>query len=237
MAMKSGTTKSGIRTRRQRLDGCAMAQKQAEALVACLGDGTRQEGKPQRLDMGRALDVARVMTDNLEGVLRSLDHSFADAVRMAAEDIHDLRMELASLGVDKLRADHLPQAGLELDAVVEETEKATNRIMESAEAIMAADRSDPAAFEAMVDAQMIDIFEACTFQDITGQRIAKVVETLQRLESRFDRLLEAMPSQHAAGAYSADESARDARKSEQILNGPQLAGPQVDQNDIDALFS
>ena len=47
-----------------------MAQKQAEALVACLGDGTRQEGKPQRLDMGRALDVARVMTDNLEGVLR-----------------------------------------------------------------------------------------------------------------------------------------------------------------------
>jgi chemotaxis protein CheZ len=52
-------------------------------------------------------------------------------VREAAEDIQDLRQELSSLGVDKLRADHLPEAGKELDAVVEETEKATNRIMES----------------------------------------------------------------------------------------------------------
>lgn len=219
------------------LDVCAIAEKQAEAVVACVnsGSGQRADGK-ERLDMARALDVARLMTDSLEGTLRSLDHGFADAVREAAEDISDLRFELSSLGVDKLRADHLPEAGQELDAVVAETEKATDRIMESAESIMAADRSDPAAFQEMVDAQMIDIFEACTFQDITGQRIAKVVETLQRLETRFDRLLDSLPQSEGEAFVSDEEKTRDARKQEQILNGPQMDGPQVDQSDIDALF-
>jgi len=216
----------------QPLDMSTIIEKQAEALVACIGKGQGSE----RLDMTRALDVARVMTDSLEGALRSLEHGFADAVREAAEDIQDLRHELASLGVDKLRADHLPEAGKELDAVVSETENATNRIMESAEAIMAADRSDPQAFQEMVDAQMIDIFEACTFQDITGQRIGKVVETLQRLESRFDRLLDTLPKSDGESFATEEEKAREARKQEQILNGPQREGPQVDQNAIDALF-
>ncbi|MEO0385507.1 MAG: protein phosphatase CheZ [Pseudomonadota bacterium] len=214
------------------LDVSAIVEKQAEALVACVNKGTGTK----RLDMVRALDVARVMTDSLEGTLRSLEHGFADAVREAAEDIHDLRMELSSLGVDKLRADHLPEAGHELDAVVEETEKATDRIMESAETIMAADRSDPQAFQEMVDTQMIDIFEACTFQDITGQRIGKVVETLQRLESRFDRLLETLPESEGEAVLSDAEKARETRKEEQILNGPQRDGPEVGQDAIDALF-
>ncbi len=217
----------------QVLDLSEFAEKQAEAIVACVNKGAVSE----RLDMARALDLARSMTDSLGETLRTLDHGFADAVRDAATDIHDLREELGSLGVDKMREEQLPEAGQELDAVVEETEKATNRIMESAEMIMGADRSDPAAFQEMVDAQMIDIFEACTFQDITGQRIAKVVETLQRLETRFDRLLATLPKSEAdADGSTDDEKARDARKQEQILNGPQVNGPQVDQDDIDALF-
>ena len=215
------------------LDLSEFAERQAEAIVACVNKGAVTE----RLDMARALDLARSMTDSLGETLRTLDHGFADAVRDAATDIHDLREELGSLGVDKMREEQLPEAGQELDAVVEETEKATNRIMESAEMIMSADRSDPAAFQEMVDAQMIDIFEACTFQDITGQRIAKVVETLQRLETRFDRLLATLPKGEAgADGSTDDEKARDARKQEQILNGPQVNGPQVGQDDIDALF-
>lgn len=215
------------------LDLSAIAEKQAQAIVDCVNEGAA----PARLDMARALDVARIMTSSLEDTLRTLDHGFADAVREAAEDIQSLRTEMASLGVDKMRQEHLPEAGQELDAVVQETEKATDRIMESAEMIMAADRSDPAAFQELVDAQMIDIFEACTFQDITGQRIAKVVETLKRLESRFDRLLATLPKSEAgADSASDDEKERDARNKEQILNGPQVDGPQVDQNSIDALF-
>ncbi|MGD1886081.1 MAG: protein phosphatase CheZ [Cohaesibacteraceae bacterium] len=216
------------------LDLNALVVRQAEAVVACVNEG-QAEGIA-RLDMAGALDFARLMTDSLQGTLQSLEHSFADAVRAAAKDIHELRHEIATLGVDSMRADHLPEAGQELNAVVQETEKATDRIMESAEAIMSADREDKAAFETLVDAQMLAIFEACTFQDITGQRIAKVVETLERLEHRFDRLLEALPEGGADMAFTADEEARDKRKEEQILNGPQIDGPQVDQNAIDELF-
>lgn len=221
--------------RDRQLDICAIAETQALAVVNCLSQGKSPLGN-QRLDMGRALDVARVMTDSLEGTLRSLDHGFADAVRDAAEDIDDLRLELASLGMDQMRDDQLPAAGHELDAVVEETEKATDRIMESAEAIMSADRSDHEAFQEMVDMQMIDIFEACTFQDITGQRIAKVVETLKRLETRFDRLLASLPQAEGKVDAPVEEAKVDKRKEEQILNGPQIDGPLVDQNAIDALF-
>ena len=222
------------KTSQAALDLNALIVRQAEAVVACVNEG-QAEGKA-RLDMAGALDVARLMTDSLQGTLQSLEHGFADAVRSAAKDIHELRQEIASLGVDSMRSDHLPEAGQELNAVVQETEKATDRIMESAEAIMGADREDKDAFEALVDTQMIDIFEACTFQDITGQRIAKVVETLERLENRFDKLLEALPEGDGDMAFSSAEKARDKRKEEQFLNGPQIDGPQVDQNAIDALF-
>ena len=48
------------------------------------------------------------------------------------------------------------------------TEQASNTIMECAEALMGADASDPAAYKALVDEKMMVIFEACSFQDITG---------------------------------------------------------------------
>ena len=209
----------------------AFAHQQAEKLVEYVNSCGKQ-----RLDMGRALDAARLMASSLEDALRTAEHAFADAVRDAAEDIQALRVQLSSLGVDEMRQDRLPQAGMELDAVVEETEKATDRIMEAAEAIMSADRDDKDAFEALVDAQMIDIFEACTFQDITGQRIGKVVETLKRLETRFDRLLDALPEGDGPALRTDEERARDERRREQILNGPQLDGPEVGQDAIDALF-
>ncbi|MEM6710769.1 MAG: protein phosphatase CheZ [Pseudomonadota bacterium] len=219
-----------LKTKKKHQSAKGLAEYQAEAVIAHVRGGS------SRLDVARALDVAGVMTNSLEGALRELENGFADAVREAANDIQHLRTELSSLGMDKLHEEHIPAAGQELDAVVEETEKATDRIMESAEAIMAADRSDPEAFAAMVDTQMIDIFEACTFQDITGQRIGKVVETLQRLESRFDRLLATLPVDENSVVQSDEERVRDERAKDLILNGPQIDGPQVNQNDIDALF-
>ncbi|MEM6381226.1 MAG: protein phosphatase CheZ [Pseudomonadota bacterium] len=231
MMTRSSDTAAAAKVHVAALDFDALASKQAAALMECV-----ETAPAHRLDMGRALDVARAMTAQLEDSLREAEHVFADAVRDAANDIQGLRTQLSSLGVEDMRTGRLPEAGMELDAVVEETERATDRIMESAEKIMSADRSDATAFEALVDAQMIDIFEACTFQDITGQRIGKVVETLKRLETRFDRLLDTLPDGDGPALVSEEEKARDERAEEQILNGPQRDGPEVCQDDIDALF-
>jgi chemotaxis protein CheZ len=128
-------------------------------------------------------------------------------------------------------------AGEELDAIVQATEAATNRIMECAEAVMAADASDPAAYKALVHEKMTVIFEACSFQDITGQRIAKVVETLQHIEQRVSRFADVMQVKDLDGFLNEEEKGRAERKKKLLLNGPQLAGHGVDQSKVDELFA
>ena len=76
-----------------------------------------------------------------------------------------------------LKQEKIPRAGLELEAIVASTEKATGTIMDAAEEIMSADATSENYVESINDACM-RIFEACSFQDITGQRITKVVSTL-----------------------------------------------------------
>ncbi len=74
-------------------------------------------------------------------------------------------------------------SGLELEAVVQVTEAAANTILEAAEAIgdwMASGR-DAATAPAIVE-RVNAIFEACAFQDLTGQRIRRAIQHLQQVE-------------------------------------------------------
>jgi chemotaxis protein CheZ len=109
--------------------------------------------------------------------------------------------------------------------------------MECAETVMAADPRDPAAYKALVDARMMQIFEACSFQDITGQRIAKVVETLQQIEQRVSRFVEAMRAKDLGGTADAPQSERAERNAKFILNGPAREGEGIAQSEVDALFA
>jgi len=81
-------------------------------------------------------------------------------------------------------------SGLELEAVVQATEAAADRIMEAAEAI--ADWLHAGARDAESTAAMAEkvntIFEACSFQDVTGQRIRKAIQHLQQVEEMLTDL-------------------------------------------------
>jgi chemotaxis protein CheZ len=82
-------------------------------------------------------------------------------------------------------------SGMELEAVVQTTEAAANQIMEAAEAISDCvrhaipDREAMAAINAKIDA----IFEACAFQDLTGQRVRRAIEHLQHVESALTGMI------------------------------------------------
>ena len=102
---------------------------------------------------------------------------------------------------------------------------------------MAADASDPAAYKALVDQKMLVIFEACSFQDITGQRIAKVVETLQHIETRVARFADVMRAKDLEGFITDREKGREERKRKLMLNGPQLDGAGTSQQQVDEMFS
>ncbi|HVJ52451.1 MAG TPA: protein phosphatase CheZ [Aliidongia sp.] len=127
----------------------------------------------------------------------------------------------------------------ELDAIVQSTERATTDILNGAERIMEVSgqvRSGGLEREAEVlDLEATNILMACGFQDITGQRIAKVVSTLRYLEERVDAMIR---------IWGVDSDERDAvitavvdtRPDAHLLHGPALTGG-VDQSMVDALMN
>jgi len=116
-------------------------------------------------------------------------------------------------------------SGLELEAVVQATEQAANQILEAAEAIgtwVQQGPNDPAKVEAITE-RLNAIFEACTFQDLTGQRIRRAIEHLERVEEMLGGL-----SQPEAAEQAPPEPARDAADA--------AANPDLGQDDVDRLF-
>lgn len=161
---------------------------------------------------------------------------FLKEKREIAGYIESMRTEIGVLQVNDLKNTRIPSAGEEIGAIVAATETATDTIMTCAEAVMAADANDPAAHKALVDEKTMVIFEACSFQDITGQRIAKVVETLQHIEERVSRFADVMQAKDIDGIFTDTERERAERKQKNLLNGPQLAGQGVDQSMVDEMF-
>jgi chemotaxis protein CheZ len=174
--------------------------------------------------------LAEITAQSLQSVFESMDSAVHRELRGIADYIKAMKAEIGGLHFNELKRTRIPAAGQELDAIVKATEAASNTIMECAEAVLAGDASDPASFKAMVAEKMLVIFEACSFQDITGQRIAKVVETLKHIEARVSRLTD-------GGFVGQDERASVERKENLILHGPQLAGNGMDQREIDGLLA
>jgi chemotaxis protein CheZ len=182
------------------------------------------------------ISLAEVAAQSLQGFFQAMDAKVYRELREIAGYIDSMRNEIGALQVNDLKDSRIPSAGEELGAIVKATENATNTIMECAEALMGADDSDHAAYKALVDEKMMIIFEACSFQDITGQRISKVVETLQLIDERVSRFAKVIAARDASGPTTETERARDERKKRLLLNGPQLDGPETSQSEVDAMF-
>src|SRR3546814_114085 len=122
----------------------------------------------------------------MEGYISAVDLQIYEELESLARYIQSARVEIAALRPDEIRQDHIPAATDELDAVVGATEEATGRILDAAEQIQTiAEGLDQAVQNQLVDL-VTGIFEACNFQDITGQRISKVVRTLKHIETKID---------------------------------------------------
>ena len=157
--------------------------------------------------------------DTLVGVLQYL----SDHIRATRAEIGAIK---GGAGGDQM----FGSTADELEEIVTETARAANRIMDAAEAIEGvAGKVDPQSAAALTDA-VTNIYEASSFQDITGQRITKVVRALQSMESKLQALATAFgPIESDALAAPEGDAA--------LLNGPQLSGGATSQDDIDALFA
>ena len=163
----------------------------------------------------------------------SSDAKIRNELKRISSIIDQTRDDIRVLGTGDLSQEKIPRAGQELDAVVQATESATHSIMEAAEEILGADASNHDDYQAFVTERVMTIFEACSFQDITGQRVGKVVQTLETIEERINAIASTFGLSHHGDSCNDD---RTDRQKSQLLNGPALSGEGVGQDDIDNLF-
>lgn len=176
--------------------------------------------------------IASVMHKAGSAETQPLQHIHSE-LESLAKTIDDMHRDILATRSHDVSDKHIPNATDELDAVIGATEVASATIMDSCEAIQGlVDTCDDATKDAIVE-QTTKIFEACAFQDITGQRISKVINTLKDIEGSVDRLLELFGHQEKSLPKVEDDRDED----EKLKNGPQLEGQGVTQDEIDKMLA
>lgn len=164
-------------------------------------------------------------------------------VRALSMCIQQTKTEIAALRPAHSKDDRLMAVTNELDAIVTATERATHGILESAEKIDTLTQQVKAQVGDEFTAHLADeisetvvgIFEQCNFQDITGQRITKVVNTLQYIEDRINKMIEIWGSDTFDDLPPPPEVEHE-DEDRKLLNGPALENQGISQADIDKLF-
>lgn len=216
------------------------------------GNGDRSEDRHREvLDEIRALRSLVQPTQELgEKALEQLRRDQHEAQKIKVEmdliyeAINRTKREIATLHVSGCNGQELSRVTNELDAVVGGTELATETILAAAEAIderagnLAAKlKGDDQGLANDIQEHIVQIFEACNFQDLTGQRITKVVGTLRFVE---ERIIKMMDIWGGVESFKEIEVELEHRMGDQsLLNGPALDEDQgiASQDDIDALFA
>ena len=171
-----------------------------------------------------------------------------------AKFINDTRKQLTEVSKDHIADKELPDAESQLDAIVKMTEAATGRIMDSCDQLnmfhedlrqRLMNMSPPldadamaGVEDAMIQAQtsVTNIFEACNFQDITGQRIQKVVKLLQDIERKVLKMVVTLGLVEKADKLDEDD-VESFNEDAALLNGPSMPGQGLEQDEIDAILA
>jgi chemotaxis protein CheZ len=156
------------------------------------------------------------------------------------------KQEIATLHVTGFEGPEMARVTNELDAIVGGTESATDMILSGAEDIdqlastlLARLKDDQnQALAQDIQDRVVKIFEACNFQDLTGQRITKVVATLKFIETHIMRMMEIWGGLEAFKDIQA-ETIAEREGDTRLLNGPKIDGEvgHASQDDIDSLFA
>src|SRR5258708_23110112 len=171
---------------------------------------------------------------SLAGDISLADLQLYREVETLADYIQTVRRDIAGLRPDDISALHIPVATDELDAVVEATADATGIILSGMEDIERLAAGVPPELARPLGDIVVKVYEACSFQDITGQRITKVVKALRHIESKIDALLAVFgPDLSIAGAPRSPDDAGEGSAAS-LVNRPQLPQPPNSPDEIDA---
>jgi chemotaxis protein CheZ len=191
--------------------------------------------------------IVESVMSRLAGDLTSTDIKLYSELEALARFIQTARSEIAAVRPEQISAEDIPLATDELDAVVGATEEATGTILDACEALEKVSGTAAPEVAEAITSSVTRIYEACNFQDITGQRITKVVKTLKHIEDRVSAMLTAFGNEiakhqgerpAAAPVVAPPVSAPPAVTPEgDLLNGPQLPDDAKKQAEIDAILA
>ena len=195
-----------------------------------------------------AAEAARTVLSTMSGDLSAQETSLLAEVEMLGRIIACAKAEIAALRVDDINDHHIPSATDELDAIVEHTAAATDAILTSCETLDDVAGSLTGEPATKLQDATTRIYEACSFQDITGQRITKVVAALKAIEAKVADITAtfARGGNLLGGAAPETPQASEPilpvpdawrRSGDELLNGPQLPENAMAQSDIDRLLA
>jgi len=189
-----------------------------------------------------------VAVDEIASVVGSLVQgtSHDDELDKVAVELKELlhyidaaKHELVGMQPKSLSNRDIPDANVELDAVVKASEEAASVIMDVGDTIgVIAEELEGETADKLNDAAT-ELFQASSFQDLTGQRITKVNATLSHLEARLNALAEAIGDEFVEESEDDIEVDSDgvAVNDDDLLHGPQLEGEGNSQDEIDAILA
>lgn len=198
------------------------------------------------VDNGEVIAAISALGHKLDKFL-SVDHTHIEQIQIEISDIAGrikaTKVEMAALRHPLSDEDKFQEASEQLSAVVRATEAATNIIISAAEEVedivneVRAQLPEGYQSSRLKDLNDVTlrIFEACNFQDLTGQRITKVVQALSFIEERIDSMMSVWNSKEFEALPLPPNIAK---KDEGLdLHGPaNTPAAGISQADIDALF-
>jgi chemotaxis protein CheZ len=229
----------------QPMHGEIMAELRAiRAQMARSSNGAHASMSPTEAAVAQEVADTRAMLETYRAQIEQ-----CEKLKVELDLIHDAinrtKREIAVLHGKSFNGEEMAKVNGELGAVVGGTEQATQQILEAAESIDQAasalskvdsvDQQKRLADD--IQERVISIFEACNFQDLTGQRISKVMTTMKFIEQHINAMMDIWGGVDAIKAHAVpiiDTRDDDAK----LLNGPKLAGDagHASQDDIDAVF-
>jgi chemotaxis protein CheZ len=213
------------------------AQMAVSASRAAGGESTEASVAREVAETQALLETYRAQIEQCEKLKVEID--------LIHDAISRTKREIAVLHGKSFNGEEMAKVNGELGAVVGGTEQATQQILEATEAIdqaatalsknISPDQQKLLSEE--IQERVVSIFEACNFQDLTGQRISKVMTTMKFIEQHINAMMDIWGGVDAIKAHAppiVDTREGDAK----LLNGPKLDGDvgHASQDDIDALF-
>lgn len=169
---------------------------------------------------------------------------FRSELDVIDQAIKRTKSDIVSVQDHGLDGGQISRVTQELNAVVQGTTEATDRLLKSAETIEQTSSMLAASLKTEheqglaqdIQDQVTQIFEACNFHDLTSQRITKALATLNQVQDHLGQMVVIWDAIERFTNYVAHLAPQS--EAESMLNGPKLDGDpgHASQNDIDSLF-